>query len=103
MKFNSVKEKTPPWIPSAGEVVAPYNGVFGSFKVGRTDKSGRDFRGKGRLEYVGGHYLRFVETGEYFLKAGPDAPETLLAFRFRQHDHRKTRQGTVEDMVTTFW
>ena len=26
---------------------------------------------------MGGHYLRFVETGEYFLKAGPDAPETL--------------------------
>src|SRR5690606_28070801 len=35
---------------------------------------------KGRLEYVGERYLRFAGTGEYFLKAGPDAPETLLAY-----------------------
>jgi hypothetical protein len=31
------------------------------------------------LGYVGGHYLRFAGTGEYFLKAGPDSPETFLA------------------------
>lgn len=66
--------------PSSGKALAPYHGVSGSFKVGRTDKSGRDFRGQGRLQYVGGHYLRFAGTGGYFLKAGPDAPETLLAY-----------------------
>jgi hypothetical protein len=48
--------------------------------VARTDKKGRDFRGKGRLEYVGKHHLQFAGTKEYFLKAGPDAPETLLAY-----------------------
>lgn len=52
----------------------------GSFIIAATDKSGRDFRGKGRLQYVGGHYLRFAGSGERFLKAGPDAPETLLAY-----------------------
>ena len=45
-----------------------------------TDKTGRDFRAKGRLQYVGKHHLRFAGTGEYFLKAGADAPETLLAY-----------------------
>jgi hypothetical protein len=45
-----------------------------------TDKSGRDFRGKGRLSYVGRHHLQFAGSGEYFLKAGPDSPETLLAY-----------------------
>ncbi|MCA9263520.1 MAG: hypothetical protein KDA60_06705, partial [Planctomycetales bacterium] len=32
------------------------------------------------LQYVGKRYLQFAGTGEYFLKAGPDAPETLLAY-----------------------
>ncbi|WP_308992172.1 DUF5060 domain-containing protein [Mariniflexile litorale] len=62
----------------SGKTVAPYHGVTGSFEIKPTDKSGRDFRGKGRLQYVGRHYLQFAGNGEYFLKAGPDSPETLL-------------------------
>lgn len=62
-----------------GEKVAPFHGKTGTFTVKPTDKSGRDFRGKGRLHYVGRHHLQFAGTGEYFLKAGPDSPETLLA------------------------
>lgn len=61
-----------------GESVAPYHGQSGSFNIKPTDKMGRDFRGNGRLQYVGRHYLQFAGTGEYFLKAGPDSPETLL-------------------------
>jgi hypothetical protein len=57
-----------------------YSGKTGSFSIEPTDKQGGDFRGKGRLQYVGQHHLRFVGTGEYFLKAGPDAPESLLAY-----------------------
>ncbi len=63
-----------------GESVAPFDGKRGKFVVAPTDKSGRDFRSRGRLEYVGDHYLQFAGSGEYFLKAGPDAPETLLAY-----------------------
>ena len=63
-----------------GEPVAGVDGLGGSFEVRPTDKAGRDFRARGRLQYVGGHYLRFAGTGEPFLKAGPDSPETLLAF-----------------------
>jgi len=29
---------------------------------------------------VGKHHLQFADSGEYFLKAGPDAPETMLAY-----------------------
>jgi hypothetical protein len=65
---------------AAGEGVAPYDGKQGSFTIAPTDKTGRDLRAKGRLQYVGGHYLRFAGNGEHFLKAGPDAPETLLAY-----------------------
>jgi hypothetical protein len=57
-----------------------WNGIEGSFEIAETDKGGRDLRGKGRLTYVGERYLKFAGTGEYFLKAGADAPETLLAY-----------------------
>lgn len=59
--------------------VAPFDGKTGSFKVAPTDKKGRDFRAHGRLQYVGKHHLQFAGSKEFFLKAGPDAPETLLA------------------------
>jgi len=62
------------------EAVAGVDGAVGSFDVLPTDKTGRDFRAHGRLRYVGGHYLRFAGSGAFFLKAGADAPETLLAF-----------------------
>ena len=58
-----------------------FDGASGSFSVAPTDKTGRDFRAKGRLQYVGEHYLQFAGTKEYFLKAGADAPENLLAYR----------------------
>jgi hypothetical protein len=58
---------------------APFDGKTGQFTVAPSDKTGRDFRAKGRL-IQRGHYLHHAGTGEAFLKAGPDAPETLLAY-----------------------
>lgn len=60
--------------------VEPFDGVTGTFKVSPTDKQGRDLRAHGRLRYVGKHYLQFAGSKQYFLKAGADAPETLLAY-----------------------
>lgn len=62
------------------EPVVPVDGLSGTFQIVATNKSAPDFRARGRLEYVGGHYLRFAGSGEYFLKVGADAPETLLAY-----------------------
>ena len=53
--------------PDAGEALSPYHGVSGSIMVSQSDKSGRDFRGKGRLRYVGGRYLQHAGNGEFFL------------------------------------
>ncbi|MBL7189325.1 MAG: DUF5060 domain-containing protein [Phycisphaerae bacterium] len=64
----------------AGQSAGFMDGQAGSFRVGPTDKTGRDFRGKGLLQYVGKHHLRFAETGEFFLKCGADAPENFLAY-----------------------
>lgn len=53
----------------------------GEFVVTESDRAAPDLRAAGRLQYVGQRYLRFAGSGRYFLKAGPDAPETLLAYQ----------------------
>ncbi len=56
------------------------DGKTGKITISPTDKTGKDFRALGRLQYVGEGYLTFAETGEYFFKCGPDAPENFLAY-----------------------
>jgi hypothetical protein len=74
-------------------------GQRGTFQVEKSDKSGRDLRGRGRLQYVGERYLKFAQSGEYFLKTGPDSPENLLAYsdfdgaQVGQQGRRKPRAG----------
>ena len=74
---------------NAGQSAGFMDGQSGSFRIGPTDKAGRDFRGKGLLQYVGKHHLRFAETGEYFLKCGADAPENFLAYKEFDGDFKK--------------
>ena len=80
----------------AGTELAKYDGKTGAFEIRPTDKTGRDFRGEGRLQYVGKHHLRFAGSGRYFLKAGSDAPETLLAYA----DFDGTRPGKARKART---
>jgi len=90
-------------LDAAGSAVAPYDGVSGSFEVAPSDvpATSRDLRGKGRLRWVGKHHLQFA-NGEFFLKAGADAPENLLAYADFDNtpDHggrRKSWQPHVRD------
>ena len=74
-KWVAVSDK-----PNAGVSGGYMDSLKGSFKIEASNKEGRDFRAKGRLQYVGERYLKFAESGEYFLKQGPDAPENFLAY-----------------------
>lgn len=65
---------------AAGKAVL-FNGDSGTFTVSPSDKRGADFRGKGRLDYTGGHFLRHAGNGEHFLKGGADSPENFLAYK----------------------
>jgi len=65
---------------AASTPVAGVDGVTGTLKIAATNKRAPDFRAHGRLRYTGEHFLRFAGSGEYFLKAGTDSPETLLAY-----------------------
>ena len=56
------------------------DGQSGVFTILESDKTGVDNRAKGRLQYVGESYLKFVDNQKYFIKLGVDAPENLLAY-----------------------
>lgn len=67
----------------------------GEFDIAKSDKSERDFRHHGHLQYVGERYLRFAGSGRYFLKAGVDSPETLLGY----HDFDGTWHDKAEHPI----
>lgn len=88
--------------PDAGSSAGYMDGSTGSFTVEETDKTGRDFRARGRLQYVGEHYLKAARSGEYFLKCGADAPENFLAYYEIDHtpdvgDRLKTWEDHAQD------
>jgi hypothetical protein len=82
-----------------GAAVKLFDGVSGQFTIAKTDKTGRDFRAQGRLQYVGKHLLQFAGSKAYFLKAGPDAPETLMAYS----DFDNTLAGKAEKSPLKTW
>ena len=85
---------------AAGAPVKPFDGKTGSFVIKATDKTGRDLRARGRLQYVGGHHLRFAGSGEYFLKCGADAPENFLAYR--DFDGAFKNDGRKDNLVKSW-
>jgi hypothetical protein len=86
--------------PSAGSATA-FDGAKGTFRIAPSDKTGRDFRGKGLLRYVGEHYLQFAETGDYFLKGGADSPENFLAYAdFDDTYDASADSGSYKDVGT---
>lgn len=82
-----------------GAALPPFDGKTGTFQIAATDKTGRDFRSQGRLQYVGGHHLQFAGSKAYFLKAGPDSPETLLGYA----DFDNTQAGKAEKVPLKTW
>jgi len=65
--------------PGAGAAAA-FDGESGAFTVAARDPEALGFRKWGRLEYVGGHYLKFKD-GSYWIRGGTDEPENFLAYK----------------------
>jgi hypothetical protein len=65
--------------PAAGEALA-FDGQTGQLEVADLEAGAKGFHAKGRLQYTGERYLRFTETGEYFIKGGADSPENFLGY-----------------------
>ncbi len=66
---------------SSAQVVEeiPLSEPSGRFEVVRSDKDHRDFRALGLLGIDNG-YFQFVESGQYWIKAGANSPENLLGY-----------------------
>ncbi len=64
----------------SGDAVTPFDGQQGQVSIAISDKQGNDLRAHGRLQLVGKRYQQFAGSKRYFLKAGADAPETLLGY-----------------------
>lgn len=64
--------------PAAGAPAA-FDGATGAFTIAPTDPDAPGFLRWGRLEYVGGHYLKFRD-GPYWLKGGTNSPENFLGY-----------------------
>lgn len=93
------------WVAVSNKLNTGFSGGFmdgarGKFTVVETDKKGKDFRAKGRLQYVGERYLKFAETGEYFLKQGPDSPENLLSYI--DFDGTQGNDGHKDNLIKTW-
>ena len=56
-----------------------FDGANGDFTVEASDKTGADFRSKGRIVMSNGRW-QFSGTGESFLKVGVASPSDLLAY-----------------------
>ena len=61
------------------ETLKKYN-TSGKITVKPAPADAPGFYSEGRLTYVGKPYLQFAGSKRYFLKAGADAPETLLGY-----------------------
>lgn len=90
-------------ITGNGQASTYINGLSGTMDVIESDKNDGDLRRAehGRLQYVGKHYLRFSgltpdnASGNWFIKAGADAPENTLDFKdFDATPNRKGLQKT---------
>ena len=56
------------------------DGIEGSFEVSASNKTGNDFRAKGRIVNGGLGYFKFQDSNEIWIKNGADSPENFLAF-----------------------
>jgi len=56
------------------------DGMEGSLEIGSSDKSGPDFRARGRIINGGKGYFKFQGSGDLWIKNGADSPENFLAY-----------------------
>lgn len=62
-----------------GAQQSAFDGIAGELTVAPRDENADGFAKWGRLEYVGGHYLKFAD-GPYWIRGGADSPENFLAY-----------------------
>jgi N-acetylneuraminic acid mutarotase len=85
--------------PNKGELISISNSK-GNFIVTKSDKEGDDFRAHGRIEAANG-YFKFRGTNNYWLKAGTNSPENLLAYVDFDDTYRIKAEAREGEAATT--
>ncbi len=81
--------------PAAGQPTA-FDRANGGFEARPAEPNAPEFFRWGRLEYVGGHYLKFRD-GPYWLKGGTNSPENFLGYA--GFDNTVDQGGLVEGFL----
>ncbi|MEO1495837.1 MAG: DUF5060 domain-containing protein [Planctomycetota bacterium] len=81
-------------LPSAGVASSVIDGTNGTFNVAPTPATAEGHFKTGRLEYVGGHYLKRRDGG-YWLKSGADSPENWLGYKGFDNTQTKGSGGSI--------
>ncbi len=90
-------------IDGGGESAGFMDGEKGSFDIKPSDKTGVDLRARGRLKYIGEHYLQYTDSKELLVKAGADSPENI--FHYYEFDGTYNgygKQGKVQQFMKYF-
>ncbi|GAB5409045.1 MAG: hypothetical protein BalsKO_14100 [Balneolaceae bacterium] len=82
-----------------GESAGFFDGTTGNFQISTaSDLLETDFRSKGKLTYVGDHYLQFQGSKDYFLKVGANSPEVFLEYSgFDNTPSSRTYPNHIQD------
>jgi hypothetical protein len=73
------------------------DGREGSFEIEPSDKSGYDFRAKGRIINGGKGYFKLQGTGDIWVKNGADSPENFLAYADFDQTYRFSLKTEVRE------
>jgi hypothetical protein len=79
-----------------GEAIA-LDGTEGTIEITASDKSGDDFRAKGRIVNGGKGYFKFQGTDKIWIKNGADSPENFLAYHEFDQTHRFTLKTVIRE------
>ncbi len=74
-------------------IATSIDGNSGTIIITKTDKTGHDFRAKGKLQYVDKDFAQF-DNGSYYFEVGADSPETFL--EYEDFDATKARHDYSE-------
>lgn len=79
-----------------GDAVA-LDGIEGTIEIATSDKTGDDFRAKGRIVNGGKGYFKFQGTNNIWIKNGADSPENFLAYHEFDQTHRFTLKTVIRE------
>jgi len=79
-----------------GDPVGP-DGTEGRLEIEKSDKTGSDFRAKGRIVNGGKGYFKFQGLDEIWIKNGTDSPENFLAYEGFDQTSRFSLKSVVRE------